>query len=98
MTRLASQRPEPIYRAVPRWLGGVDLADPALAATLELLYLRPFLGSLPSDQRVALDVGAHRGHVTAELLGLRFRVLAVEPQDFLADHLNKRFATEVADG
>src|SRR5947207_599073 len=91
MTRLASERPETIYRSVARWLDGINLADPALAATLELLYLRPFLAALPPDQRAAVDVGAHRGHVAAELLDLDFRVLAVEPQNFLADHLTKRF-------
>lgn len=84
-------------RAGP-WFEGADLGDKSLAATLELIYLRPLLAALPNAHRTAIDVGAHRGDVTAELLGLGYRVLAVEPQDGLADCLQSRFASEIACG
>ncbi len=82
----------------PDWFNGVAINDKTLAATLELIYLRPLLTALPRSHKTALDVGAHRGEVTGELLNNGFRVLAVEPQDFLADHLQSRFAAEVARG
>lgn len=80
------------------WFDGVNIADKSLAATLELIYLRPLLSSFPTSHKTALDIGAHRGEVTAELLSHGFRVLAVEPQEFLAEHLKTRFAAEVERG
>lgn len=74
------------------------IGDTALAATLELVYLRPFFRKLPRDGRSAIDVGAHRGEVTAELLAQGFRVIAVEPQAWLADRLQQRFAAEMEQG
>src|SRR6187551_647752 len=58
----------------------INVNDPALAATLEVLYLRPLLESLPEKWRNAIDVGAHRGDVTEALATLGYRVLALEPQ------------------
>jgi FkbM family methyltransferase len=60
------------------------------AATLELFYLRDLLTGLPADQRTALDVGAHRGHVSVMLARLGFSVLAVEPNPLIADQLDWR--------
>lgn len=74
------------------------IGDPVLAATLELVYLRPFFQQLPADGRSAIDIGAHRGEVTAELLSQGFRVIAVEPQSWLADRLQQRFAAEMSQG
>jgi FkbM family methyltransferase len=81
-----------------KWFTGVNLADKSLAATLELIYLRPVLARMPDSRRTALDVGAHKGEVTANLLDLSYRVLAVEPQEFLADRLQTRFAKEITRG
>ena len=64
----------------------------ALASTLEVQYLRPMLEALPPLWRTAVDVGAHRGDVTAALAALRFRVLAIEPHPTVADRLQQRFA------
>ena len=80
------------------WFDGVAVNDKALAATLELIYLRPLLAAMPASRRTAIDVGAHRGDVTAELIGHGFRVLAVEPQQHMADRLAARFPAEVARG
>ena len=74
------------------------IGDPVLAATLELVYLRPFFDRLSTDGRSAIDIGAHRGEVTAELLAQGFRVISVEPQGWLADRLAQRFATEMKAG
>ena len=63
----------------------------ALATTLEVRFLRPMLEALPPMWRTAVDVGAHRGDVTAALAALRFRVLAVEPHPAVADRLEQRF-------
>ncbi len=69
-----------------------------LAATLEIHYLRPLLESLPSDKKTALDVGAHKGDVTEALAGLGFDVLAVEPQDYMADRFAARHADRINAG
>lgn len=60
------------------------------AATLEILYLRDLLAALPPDQRTALDVGAHRGHVSVALARLGYSVVAVEPNPVIADQLDWR--------
>ena len=62
------------------------------ATTLEVQYLRPMLEQLPPLWRTAVDVGAHRGDVTAYLAAMRYRVLAVEPHPQMADRLEQRFA------
>ena len=68
--------------------------DPqADATTMEVQYLRPMLEQLPPLWRTAVDVGAHRGDVTAYLAALRYRVLAIEPHPQLAERLRQRFAT-----
>jgi FkbM family methyltransferase len=59
--------------------------------TLELRYLRPMLEALPVQWRTAVDVGAHRGDVTAYLAAMHYRVLAVEPHPGMADWLERRF-------
>ena len=64
----------------------------AEATTMEVQYLRPMLEQLPPLWRTAVDVGAHRGDVTAYLAAMRFRVLAVEPHPMMADRLEQRFA------
>src|SRR3954471_9959881 len=60
------------------------------AATLEIIYLRDLLAALPADRRTALDVGAHRGHVSVMLARLGYGVLAVEPNPVIADQLDWR--------
>ena len=70
----------------------------AQATTLEVQYLRPMLDVLPPLWRTAVDVGAHRGDVTAALAAMRFRVLAVEPHPTVADRLEHRFAPLVDQG
>lgn len=70
----------------------------AQATTLEVQYLRPLLEVLPPLWRTAVDVGAHRGDITAALAALRFRVLAVEPHPTVADRLEQRFGTLVDQG
>ena len=70
----------------------------AQATTLEVQYLRPLLGALPPLWRTAVDVGAHRGDVTAALASMRFRVLAVEPHPTVADRLEQRFAPLIDQG
>jgi FkbM family methyltransferase len=62
------------------------------ATTMEVQYLRPMLEQLPPAWRTAVDVGAHRGDVTAYLAAMGYRVLAVEPQPQMADRLQQRFA------
>ncbi len=69
----------------------MNLTDPTLAATLEIFYLRQTLSDLAAQRPTAIDVGAHRGDVTAALCDLGFRVLAVEPQPPLAARLTERF-------
>lgn len=65
--------------------------DPqAEATTLEVNYLRPLLEALPPLWRTAVDVGAHRGDITAALASMRFRVFAVEPHPGVADRLEQR--------
>jgi FkbM family methyltransferase len=76
----------------------LQIGDKTLAATLEVLYLREVLDALPREQKTALDVGAHRGEVTGELLARGMRVICVEPQDFLVERLEQRFAAELGDG
>ena len=70
----------------------------AQATTLEVQYLRPLLEVLPPLWRTAVDVGAHRGDVTAALAAMRFRVLAVEPHPTVADKLEQRFGTLIDQG
>ena len=70
----------------------------AQATTLEVQYLRPLLEVLPPLWRTAVDVGAHRGDVTAALASMRFRVLAVEPHPVVADKLEQRFASLIDHG
>jgi FkbM family methyltransferase len=70
----------------------------ALATTLEVSYLRPMLEVLPPLWRTAVDVGAHRGDVTAALADMRFRVLAVEPHPTMADRLEQRFRAHIERG
>ena len=81
---------------------GYDLSpapDPqADATTLEVRYLRPILAALPPRWHTAIDVGAHRGDVTAYLAGLDYRVLAVEPNPQIADRLEQRFADLIRQG
>ena len=67
----------------------------AQATTLELQYLAPMLTALPPLWRTAVDVGAHRGDITAALTQMRFRVLAVEPHPTVADRLEQRFARHI---
>jgi FkbM family methyltransferase len=71
----------------------IKLTDPTLAATLELAYLRQTLEALQARRRCAIDVGAHRGDVTAALAEMGFRVLAIEPQPNMARRLVDRFRT-----
>jgi FkbM family methyltransferase len=66
--------------------------------TLEVQYLRRFLQSLPPAWRTAVDVGAHRGDITAALADMRYRVLAVEPHPQVAERLRLRFAPQLAQG
>src|SRR6476659_9030530 len=70
----------------------------AQATTLEVSYLKPLLEVLPPLWRTAVDVGAHRGDVTAALAAMRFRVLAVEPHPLVADRLEQRFARLIEQG
>ena len=70
----------------------------AYATTLEVQYLRPLLEVLPPLWRTAVDVGAHRGDVTAALASMRFRVLAVEPHPLVADKLEQRFGALIDQG
>jgi len=67
-------------------------------SALEIDYLSAVLAALPDDQKFALDVGAHKGDVTEALADLGFRVLAVEPQDYMADRFAKRHAKRISDG
>jgi FkbM family methyltransferase len=69
----------------------INLTDPTLAATLEIHYLRETLRALRDERDSAVDVGAHRGDVTAALIDLGYRVMAVEPQPALARRLAERF-------
>lgn len=69
----------------------INLTDPTLAATLEIIYLHQTLLALAEQRPTAIDVGAHRGDVTAALSDLGFRVLTVEPQPPLAARLAERF-------
>ena len=64
----------------------------AEATTMEVRYLRPMLEQLPPLWRTAVDVGAHRGDITAYFAALGYRVLAVEPHPQMADRLEQRFA------
>src|SRR2546423_14874896 len=70
----------------------------AQATTLEVGYLRPMLEALPPLWRTAVDVGAHRGDVTAALTSMRFRVLAVEPHPIMANRLQQRFGRLIEQG
>jgi FkbM family methyltransferase len=94
MTSATAQRPSPANAAIPAPVAAADL----LAATLEVAYLRPVLESLPADRKSALDVGAHRGDFTEALVQLGYRVLAVEPQDYMADRFARRHAARIANG
>src|SRR5947208_12526577 len=68
----------------------VPLKPEEQAATLEIIYLRDLLAALPADQRIALDVGAHRGHISVMLARLGYGVVAVEPNPVIADQLDWR--------
>lgn len=70
----------------------------AEATTMEVQYLRPMLEALPPLWRTAVDVGAHRGDVTAYLTRLRYRVLAVEPHPQMAERIEQRFADLIPRG
>jgi FkbM family methyltransferase len=70
----------------------------AEATTLEVRYLRPLLEQVPPSWRTALDVGAHRGDVTAFLADLGYRVLAVEPHPQTVERLERRFADLIPRG
>jgi FkbM family methyltransferase len=85
---------EAVAPAAPPAVSPADL----LAATLEVAYLRPLLEALPPDRKSALDVGAHRGDFTQALADLGLRVLAVEPQDYMADRFARRHAARLAAG
>ena len=76
----------------------IDLNDPALPATLEVLYLRPLLEALPEAWQTAIDVGAHKGDVTEALSNLGYHVLALEPQEQLAGRIEQRLAGPVSSG
>ncbi len=69
----------------------INLTDPTLAATFEVIYLGPTLTKLRPMRSNAIDVGAHRGDVTAALADLGFRVLAIEPQPMMTRRLADRF-------
>ncbi|MDB5329059.1 MAG: methylase involved in ubiquinone/menaquinone biosynthesis [Phycisphaerales bacterium] len=94
MTSAVAQIPPPAPAAIPAPITPADL----LAATLEVAYLRPVLESLPADRKSALDVGAHRGDFTEALTRLGYRVLAVEPQDYMADRFARRHEARIAAG
>jgi FkbM family methyltransferase len=70
----------------------------AQATTLEVSYLQPLLEALPPIWRTAVDVGAHRGDVTAALAAMRYRVLAIEPHPMVADRLEQRFSQLIEQG
>jgi FkbM family methyltransferase len=70
----------------------------ASASALEVGYLRPVLEALPPAWKFALDVGAHKGEVTAALADLGFKVLAIEPQDYMADRFARRHAERMEAG
>jgi putative sugar O-methyltransferase len=76
----------------------LNVNDASLAATLEVLYLRPLLESLPPTWQTAIDVGAHKGDVTEALVSLGLRVLALEPQESFAARIEQRLADAVATG
>jgi FkbM family methyltransferase len=50
------------------------------------------------DSELVYDVGAHRGEDTAYYLHQGFRVVGVEANPAMADHLRHRFAPEIASG
>ena len=50
------------------------------------------------DPKLVYDVGAHRGEDTAYYLHQGFRVVGVEANPSMADHLRNRFASEIASG
>src|SRR5580704_5059012 len=68
------------------------------ASALEIAFLRPLLQCLPPERKFALDVGAHKGDITEALADLGFRVLAVEPQDYMADRFARRHAERMNAG
>jgi len=70
----------------------------AEATTMEVRYLRTMLEQFPPLWRTAVDVGAHRGDVTACLAAMGYRVLAVEPNPQMADRLERRFADLIPRG
>jgi FkbM family methyltransferase len=73
--------------------------DPqADATTMEVQYLLPVLEQLPAPWRTAVDVGAHRGDVTAYLASMGYRVLAVEPHPQMAGRLEQRFTGLISRG
>ena len=50
------------------------------------------------DPRLVYDVGVHRGDDTAYYLHKGFRVVGVEANPAMADHLRNRFKSEIAAG
>jgi FkbM family methyltransferase len=50
------------------------------------------------EPRLVYDVGVHRGDDTAYYLHKGFRVVGVEANPIMADHLRARFAPEIASG
>ena len=77
---------------------GMVVSDPALAAVLEVQYLRPLLKSLPPGGRTAVDAGAHRGAISAALAEAGLLTLAVEPNPVIAEQLAQKLAAEIRAG
>ena len=50
------------------------------------------------DPKLVYDVGMHRGDDTAYYLHKGFRVVGVEANPAMADHLRGRFKSEIATG
>jgi FkbM family methyltransferase len=50
------------------------------------------------NSKLVYDVGVHRGDDTAYYLHKGFRVVGVEANPVMADHLRRRFASEIASG
>jgi len=63
---------------------------------LQLMYLRERLRSLPAG--VFVEIGPGAGEITRLLLELGWRGRAFELSASTVEHLQRRFATEVADG
>ncbi len=68
------------------------------AETLEIACLADTLAALPPAWRQSVDVGAHRGFISAALATLGHRVLAVEANPAIADQFAALHAAALADG